>query len=194
MIYALVVDDHPGMRRGLVGALRGEPGIAPLATASGMREGLAEAHRAKPDVALVDYRLAEGDGLVLCHELKLLPWPPAVLIYSAFARPELGLAAALAGADGMVDKRASLNELLDAIRIVVKGGSALPPLDAKTVEQATSRLEPEDLPILGMKLDGTTLREIASVLRLDEGELSRRVATMLGRLTGWGPPWPPDRS
>jgi DNA-binding NarL/FixJ family response regulator len=184
VIRALIVDDHPAVLGGLVSALRSEPGLVPLATATGVSGALNEAERRAPNVALIDYRLADGDGLVLCHALKLLASPPAVLIYSAFARWELALAAKVAGADGMVDKGAPLDELFDAIRTVARGGKALPALRPEAVERSVMRLDPEDLPILGMRIDGATLAEIASVLQLEERELSRRLAAMLGRLAG----------
>jgi DNA-binding NarL/FixJ family response regulator len=50
----------------------------------------------------------------------------AVLIYSAFAGQELVLAAIVAGADGLLDKAASLEELFDAVRTVGRGGKARP--------------------------------------------------------------------
>ena len=121
---------------------------------------------------------------MLCHEVKKLPSPPAVLIYSAFARRELALAATVAGADGMVDKGAPLDELFDAIRTVSGGGKALPVLRPGAVARTVRRLDPEDLPILGMRIDGATLAEIGSVLHLEERELSRRFVAMLGRLVG----------
>jgi DNA-binding NarL/FixJ family response regulator len=184
MIRALIVDDHPAVVSGLVSALRSEPGLIPLGTASGLSAALVEAARSGPNVALIDYQLADGDGLRLCHELKQLPVPPAVLIYSAFARRELALAATVAGADGMVDKGSSLDELFSAIWTVYRGGKALPALRPDGVERSVRRLEPEDLPILGMRVDGATLPEIATVLHLEESELSRRLAAMLGRLAG----------
>jgi len=186
VIRALIVDDHPAVVSGLVGALRSEPGLVPLGTASGLSAALVEAARSAPNVALIDYQLADGNGLQLCHELKQLPAPPAVLIYSAFARRELALAATVAGADGMVDKGSSLDELFSAIWTVYRGGKALPPLHPDGLERSLSRLDPEDLPILGMRVDGATLPEIAAVLQLEERELSRRLAAMLSRLAGDG--------
>lgn len=135
------------------------------------------------EVALVDRHLADGDGLVLCHELELMSSAPAVVIYSAFAGPELRVAASVAGADGLVGKGAPLDELFTAIRTVAKGGKALPPLRRGAVEQVVARLDSEDLPILGMRLDGVSLKDIAAVLHLGERELSGRVITILDRLT-----------
>ena len=182
MIRTLIVDDHPAVLRGLVSGLRFEPGMVAVATATDLTTALTEAKRSDPNVAVIDYQLAHGDGLSLCHALKALAAPPAVLIYSAFARRELAVAARVAGADGMVDKGASLDELLDAIRAVYRGENALPALRPEMLERAAQRLDPDDLPILGMRVEGTTLSEIASVLQVEEREVSRRLATMLGRL------------
>ena len=187
MIRTLIVDDHPAVLSGLVSALRSEPGLIPLATATGVSSALIEAERVGPSVALIDYQLADGDGLMLCQELKRRASPPAVLIYSAFARRELALAATVVGADGMLDKGAPLNELFDAILTVAKGGKALP-LRPEAVERAVTRLEPQDLPILGMRIDGATLSEIGAVLRLEARELSRRLTALVGRLHDRGAP------
>jgi DNA-binding NarL/FixJ family response regulator len=182
MIRTLIVDDHPAVRGGLVRALRSEPGLVPVATAGGVTEALAAASQVRPGVVLADYQLPDGDGLALCHELKRLASPPAVIVYSAFARRELALAAALAGADGLVDKGASLEELFGAIRAVAKGSTALPELEGQAIERIAARVEPEDLPILGMRMDGATPSEIATVLQIGERELSRRLAGLVGRI------------
>lgn len=182
MVRALIVDDHPAVLSGLVSAFRSEPGLVPLGTATGLSAAVQQAELRGPNVALVDYHLADGDGLVLCHRLKCLASPPAVLMYSASVRQELAVAARVAGADGMIDKGAPLDDLFAAIRTVYRGGKALPALRPAVVERVVTRLDPDDLPILGMSVDGVTLPEIATVLHLDEDELSRRVVAMLGQL------------
>jgi DNA-binding NarL/FixJ family response regulator len=184
VIRALIVDDHPAVLSGLVGAFRAEPGLVPLGTATGVSAALRAAERVQPNVALVDYHLPDGDGLTLCHKLKLLASPPAVLIYSAFARRELALAATVAGADGMVDKGVPLDELFAALRTIARGGKVLPALRPEAVEHTATRLDPQDLPILGMRMDGATLSDIGSVLHLEQRELSSRLTALLGRLTG----------
>ena len=52
----------------------------------------------------------------------------------------------------------------------------------EAVEHDLARLEPEDLPILGMRMKEATLSEIASVLHLDEQDLSPRLVAMVERL------------
>ena len=182
VIRTLVVDDHPAVLNGLVAALRSEPGIVPVATATGSTGALRQVERTRPDVLLLDYQLADGDGLSLCHELKRLAAPPAVLIYSGFAGPGLGIAARVAGVDGMVNKDASLEDLFAAIRTLARGGTVLPPLRPAAVEASITRLDLDDLPILAMRTDGATPAEIATVLRVEEHEVARRMLRMLHRL------------
>jgi DNA-binding NarL/FixJ family response regulator len=182
LIEVLVVDDHPAVRVGLMVLLRSEPGIVPIATAAGMQEAIELAQKTRPEVALVDYELGDGDGLALCYQLKADAAPPGVLIYSAFARDGLSLAARAAGADGLLDKGAPPEDLFGAIRALA--GRRLPP-PAVVRDQlvvGARRLQSEDLPILGMLLDGAPRAEIAAVLRLTQPQLDRRVHGMLARL------------
>jgi DNA-binding NarL/FixJ family response regulator len=182
VIRTLVVDDHPAVLAGLVGALRMEPGFVPVATATGAEAAMRQVGRSRPDIALVDYQLADGDGLTLCHELKLLTSPPRVLLYSGMAGADLAVAARVAGADGMLNKDAPLEQLFAAIRTVMRGGQVLPPLRPAASEAHIGRLDPDDLPILGMRMDGVPAKEIATVLRVDERDVSHRIVAMLRRL------------
>jgi hypothetical protein len=50
------------------------------------------------------------------------------------------------------------------------------------LELASSRLDPDDLPILGMIMDRTDRGEIASVLQITPEELEARIVRMLGAL------------
>lgn len=187
MIRVLLVDDHPALRAGLFTVLRAEPGIVPQAAVSSPREALAELGRGRPDLVLLDYHLQEGDGLTFCHRLKQRSEPPRVLIYSAYADERLTIPAMVAGADGVANKAAPAEELFEAVRIIAKGETLLPPVSRELMEVAASRLEPDDLPILGMIMDRTERSEIADVLRLSPAELEERVVRMLGALRGETP-------
>jgi DNA-binding NarL/FixJ family response regulator len=178
----LVVDDHAAVRAGLVGLLRREPGLVPLGAVGTVEEALREARSLEPQVALIDFQLPDGDGLQLCRELKLLPKPPRVVIYSAFARPALAVAATLAGADGLVDKGVEVDDLFDAIRAVGRGEQALPALEPEMVTRCTARLNPDDVSIFGMLMSGTALSDVASVLSTDEQKVEERLRGMLGDL------------
>ncbi len=182
MIRVLLVDDHPALRAGLYTVLRAEPGIVPQAAVASPSEALEEMERGRPDLVLLDYHLQEGDGLTLCHRLKTSPDPPQVLIYSAYADTRLTIPAMVADADGVANKAGPAEDLFDAIRTISRGGSLLPPVSRELLEEASSRLDPDDLPILGMIMDRTKRDEIAGVLDIPPETLRRRIERMLEAL------------
>jgi DNA-binding NarL/FixJ family response regulator len=182
MIRVLLVDDHPALRAGLYTVLRAEPGIVPQAAVASPSEALEEMERGRPDLVLLDYHLQEGDGLSLCLRLKTSPDPPHVLIYSAYADTRLTIPAMVAAADGVANKAGPAEDLFDAIRTISRGGSLLPPVSRELLEEASSRLDPDDLPILGMIMDRTKRDEIAGVLDIPPETLRRRIERMLPAL------------
>ena len=182
MIRIAIVDPQPAVRAGLAMLLRTEPGLMPVGAATSFDDGLALARRLRPDVVVVEHHLPEGDGIALCRRLGALPRAPRVVLHTAEPAPELSLLARVASADGLVDKLAAPEELFEAVRVVARGGSALPPLDAREMDAAAHLLDPEDLPLLAMLADGTAADDAADTLHLDHRRVSRRIERMLGRL------------
>lgn len=179
MIRTLIVDDHAAVRAGLMSILRREPGLVPLGAVGSAEEALRDARRLEPQVALIDYQLPDGDGLTLCRDLKQLPNPPRVVVYSAFARPALAVAAKLAGAEGMLDKGVEVDDLFDTVRAVGRGETALPPLAPEMISRCTARLAANDVSIFGMVMSGTSIEDIASVIGIGEQEVEDRLRAML---------------
>jgi DNA-binding NarL/FixJ family response regulator len=182
MIRLLIVDDHPAMRAGLTAVLRAEPGIVPLGAASSEDDLPAMLERTRPDVVLLDYHLPGADGLKLCRRMKREEHAPAVLLYSAYADSAMVVPAILAGADGLMNKSAPAPELFDALRAVARGDRVLPPVPRELLENASGRIDPADMPILAMMIDGTSPAEVADALRVDRHEVSRRIDAMIERL------------
>lgn len=182
MIRILLVDDHPALRAGLTAVLRAEPGLVPLGTAASEEELWPALHRTKPDVVVLDYHVPPADGLQLCRRIKRSMVPPRVLLYSAYADASLVIPSMLAGADGVVNKGAPANELYDAIRTVARGERVIPPLSRELLDDANNRLDSDDLPILGMALDGTPESEIARTLGLSADEMTHRMDRMISTL------------
>ena len=159
--------------------LRTEPGLVPVGSAAGAEAGYELVARLRPGVVLLEHRLLDGDGLALSRRLKALPHGPRVIIYTSEMDAVM---ARVAGADGLVDKAAEPPELFEAIRIVARGGLALPPLDREELDAAAHLIEPEDLALLAMLVDGTSAGEVADTLNLDRRRIGRRIERLLGRL------------
>jgi DNA-binding NarL/FixJ family response regulator len=183
VIRVAIVDDHQAIRLGLHTALRSEPGLVPVGSAASAGELAPLLYRSSPDIVLLDYNLPDIDGITLCRDIKAQALAPCVILYSAFADGSMTIPAILAGADGIVNKGVPARELFAAIREVISGGSALPPVSAEQLHAATATLEDADLPILGMLIDRTPIREIADTLRIEHTTLKRQIARMLEHLT-----------
>ena len=182
MTRIAIVDPQPAARAGLAMLLRGEPGLVPVGTATGAHGGAELAARRKPDVVLVEHRLPDGDGLALTRRLRALDRPPQVVLYTAYPEPSLGLLARVAGAAGLVDKQAEPAELFEAVRVVARGGTVLPPLAARELDAAAHLVDSDDLALLAMLVDRTPPAEVADALRLDSRRVQRRTERLLGRL------------
>ena len=182
VIRVAIVDPQPAVRAGLAMLLRTEPGLVPVGAGTDVHSGLELVARLRPDVVLVEQHLSDGDGIALCRRLKARGGSPRVILYTAEPAPELALLARVASADGLVDKLAAPDQLFEAIRVVSRGGSAVPPLDAREMDAAAHLIDPEDLALLAMLADGTAAGEVADTLHLDRRRLARRIERMLGRL------------
>jgi DNA-binding NarL/FixJ family response regulator len=177
-----VVDPQPAVRAGLAMLLRTEPGLVPIGAANGVHDGIELVERLHPGVVLLEQHLRDGDGLSLCRRLKALPRPPRVILYTADPDGTLVLLSRVACADGLVDKASPPEVLFEAIRVVARGGTSLPPLEPEQMDAAAHRIDPEDLAMLAMLVDGTSAGDVADTLRLDRRKVGRRIERMLGRL------------
>jgi len=182
MIRVCVVDDHPALRTGLWTVIRCEPGMSFAGSASGPDEAVTLVERVRPDVVLVDYQLPKEDGILLCQRLKGLAGPPKVIVYSAYSDSTLAIPAIVAGADGITNKAALADELLNAIRLVAHGRTVIPQISTGLRETSAAKLDTVELPIFSMMMDRTPLPEVAQVLGLEERELRGRLRAMLGKL------------
>jgi DNA-binding NarL/FixJ family response regulator len=177
-----IIDPQPAVRAGLAMLLRAEPGLVPVGAASGASEAHDLITRERPDVVLLEHHLRDGDGIALCRRVKSEPKAPRVILYTTLPDDEVELIARIAGADGIVDKAAPPDQLFEAIRLVARGATALPPLTRSQLDAAAHRVEPDDLALLAMLMDRTSPADVAATLHLDRGGVARRTERVLGRL------------
>jgi DNA-binding NarL/FixJ family response regulator len=175
MIRVAILDRHPAVRAGVDALLRAQPGFATVGSAAGAHALLSLLYRTDPDVVVLD-------DIELVPRVKTETPRTRVVVYAADATPDLAIAAAIAGADGAVDKTADAEELLRGIRDVAAGVRALPCVTPRMRARAAARLEPRDRPILAMRLAGTSARDIAAVIGVSAASLNARVRAIVSRL------------
>ena len=115
MTRVAILDRHPAVRAGLHALLRSHPGLAFAGSAAHRRELLPLLYRTDPDVLLVDQ-------LELVRRVKTEAPRTRVVLYVAEPSSELLLAAAVAGADGVLDKSAIRERA--AVRAARRAGAA----------------------------------------------------------------------
>lgn len=181
-LRTVVVDDHPAVRRGLVEILDAEEGIRVVGAVGNAREGLQEVERHRPDVAVLDYHLPDEDGLRMCLRLQSLPKTPGTVVYSAFADDALAVLGLVAGADRLTSKAVPAPQLCAAVVAVGNGEDVFVRPSTAALERQGSRLDPDDVAILGMLAHRTEPAEIAEVLAISSEWLTARRWAMLRRL------------
>jgi DNA-binding NarL/FixJ family response regulator len=186
MLRVALLDDHPAVLAGLHRLLESTPDLEAVCVTDNAPQLLRELDGDRPDVVVLDYDLARGDGLTLCQTLKQRARPPAVVIYSAYAGPALAISSRLAGADALVDKRAPVGELVEAIRRVADGESIAAEVAPDAQQAAVRRLSPDDVPVASMLLAGTSHHGIAEALATDRRDVARRVRRIVGQLRPTG--------
>lgn len=190
-VKILLVEDHPAMRFG-VGALLGTSEDLDLVDeADNAEEALNLAQSERPDLAIVDLQL-KGDqsGVELCRELKSLPDPPKVLVYTAHNSRENAQAALLSGADGFLHKGLDYGELPETVRRTYAGERpwllGVEEEEAERHLQAASEENPltsRERDILNLVHAGRTNPEIASELSVSLSTVKTHVGHIL-RKTG----------
>jgi DNA-binding NarL/FixJ family response regulator len=183
-----IIDPQPAVRAGLAMLLRAEPGMIPVGAAAGATDGADVLARERPDVVLLEHHLRDGDGISLCRRLKAEGGrAPRVILYTTLPDDEVELVARIAGADGIVDKAAAPADLFEAIRLVARGETALPPLTREALDAAAHRVEPDDLALLAMLVDRTPAADVAATLHMDRRRVAKRTERVLGRLRNGRP-------
>ena len=166
MIRTLIVDHHPALRAGVKVVLEAERDMVVVGDTGAQEELLPLLRRTRPDVVLLDCHPPKVAGLRACRLIKCLIPAPRVLIYSAYADERLGVAARVAGADGLLDKNSSALDLVRAIRVVHSGRQLLEPIRPGDVQHAIRSLDRQEAQILEMLLDDVPPSEIAVALSM----------------------------
>jgi DNA-binding NarL/FixJ family response regulator len=165
MIRVAFLDDHTAVRAGVQAILAREADMQLVGFAAHEHTLWPLLERTHPAIVVVDLHHPGRDGLALCLQIKRQPDPPAVLLYSAQASA-LAVAAAVAGADAIVNKSADAAILVKAIRAVAWTPRPTPAISPKMKATAAARLDPTDHAILAMRVAGDSPVEIAERLHV----------------------------
>lgn len=183
-LTVLIVDDHFVVRSGLAASLELDDGIKVVGEAERGEDVVSAYKQLRPRVVLMDLQLPGMSGIAATAALRSQDANARVLIFSTFARDDEIQAALDAGALGFLQKSASRNELLSALREVSQGRKTLAPEIARRLNEL--RLGPaitaREREILALIANGQANKEIAAALFISEDTVKRHVSHILEKL------------
>jgi two-component system nitrate/nitrite response regulator NarL len=173
-VRVVVVDDHPFFRDGLTRGLVNGGRVDVVGEAENGRDALELIAELRPDVAVVDYQMADLDGLQVLSAIIRDGLPTRVLMLSAVVESSIVYASVEAGAAGYLSKEARRQEIVDAVLAVSRGRTVVPPeLAAGLVSQIRMRAEsnrpilsPRELEVLKGFARGLSVPELGKELFL----------------------------
>lgn len=120
-VRILIVDDHPIVRRGLIGMINQEPDLKVVSEAENFHQALDSIKANMPDLAIVDLTLEGISGLELIKQIKVM-WPNLpVLVLSMHDEMLYAERVLRAGAKGYIMKQEGTERLSLAIRTIMRG-------------------------------------------------------------------------
>ncbi len=140
MIRVAIIEDDPVMRDLLSGAVEACDDMMVTSTADNvaMASGMIEA--GGYDVLLCDLGLPDGSGITLIRQEALTGRDTDILVITIFANQNKVLDAIRAGARGYLLKDERIEDCIEAIRNIRRGGSPISPIIAR---QLLGQITPE---------------------------------------------------
>jgi len=191
-IRVFVTDDHSIVRKGIRATLELIPDIEFVGEASNGREAVETVASANPDVILMDLMMPEMDGIEAIRQIKAANPDIRILVLTTFAGEDKIFPAIKAGALGYQLKDSEPEELVEAIRQVSRGETALHPIIARKVLQEISRpteksptpdpLTPREVEVLRLVAQGLENPEMAEKLVISEATVRTHVSNIMIKL------------
>ena len=190
-IRILLADDHHIVRAGVRQLLESASDLQVIAEAGDGEEAQALIQKHKPDVAVLDVQMPKATGIEVTRWVRANMPEVGVLILTAYDDDPYVMAVLQAGANGYVLKTAQTEDLIQAVRDVNEGKSALDPsitrklmsnlfkgTEKKIVEPLTDR----ELDVLRLAAKGFTNKAIGMQLSISDRTVQGHLAHIFAKL------------
>jgi DNA-binding NarL/FixJ family response regulator len=190
-IRVLLADDHHMVRAGIRELLEGAGDVQVIAEAGDGEEAQALIEKHKPDVAVLDIQMPKASGIEVTRWVRVHLPQVGVLILTAYDDDPYVMAVLQAGANGYVLKTARPEELIQAVRDVHEGKSALDPsitrklmtnLFKRPQESAVEPLTEREHDVLHLAARGFTNKAIGVQLAISDRTVQGHLAHIFAKL------------
>lgn len=191
MIKILIADDHPIVRQGLKQILSEESDMGVLGEAQNSQEVLELVRKQDWDIVILDITMPGRGGIDVLKELKHEHPKLPVLMLSVHPEDQYAVRALKAHASGYMTKDSAPEELVKAIRKILRGGKYISStlaeklvfdLETETEKPLHETLSDREHQVLLMIASGKTVSEIAKELSLSVKTIDTYRARILEKM------------
>ena len=190
MIRILITDDHPVVRQGIKQILNELEEEKIIQEAGNGRELFAKLCKNDFDIILLDISMPDRSGFDVLEEIKKTKPDIPVLILTMYPQEQYAIRAFKLGASGFLMKITAADELLVAVRKILKGAKYITPLLAESLAESFDetdkpihrKLSEREHTVLIKIARGKSIREIAEDLLLSEKTISTYRSRVLNKL------------
>ena len=190
-IRILLADDHHIVRAGIRQLLETAKDLQVVAEAADGEEAQSLIQEHRPDVAVLDIQMPKASGIEVTRWVRAHFPEVGVLILTAYNDEPYVMAVLQAGANGYVLKTANADELIQAVRDVYEGKSALDPaITRKLMDNLFKKSEhitsepPTDreLDVLRLAAKGFTNKAIGIQLGISDRTVQGHLAHIFAKM------------
>jgi DNA-binding NarL/FixJ family response regulator len=197
VIRVLLVDDQALIRSGIRSLLEAEDDIEVVGEAADGQQGVALVREHRPDIALIDVQMPVLDGIEATRQIVADDRLSCVrvVILTNYGLDEYIFRALRAGASGFLLKDTEPAELLQALRVVMRGDALLSPaVTRKLVSEFVARppdahssagletLTNREREVLALVAHGLSNDEIAAAMTLSPTTAKTHVSRAMTKL------------
>ena len=184
MYRILIADDHAIVLEGLCSLLSQESDFSILATAQDGREAVYQSRQLRPDLVITDLSMPNLNGIDAARQIKKTQPEMIILCLSMHTEEKLIAAAISAGISGYVLKDCAVQELIQAIRIVLANHVYISPAITSVIVEGYKEslktlpstvftsLTPREREIVQLIAEGDSIKTIAGKLCLSVKTIS----------------------
>ncbi len=190
-IRVLLADDHAVVREGIRQFLERAKDIVVVAEADDGEAAMSLIRAHQPDVAVLDIQMPKATGIEVTRWVRANMRETGVLVLTAYDDDPYIIAVLQAGANGYVLKTASPLEIIQAVRDVHEGKSAINQAIAQRLiafviqqknEAPIEKLSDREMEVLLSLAKGLTNRAIAAQLGISDRTVQGHIAHIFDKM------------
>jgi DNA-binding NarL/FixJ family response regulator len=197
VIRIVLAEDNALLRDGIRRILDAAEDLELVGAYGSFDELLAGVKEHAPDVVVTDIRMpptGTDEGIRAAAELRASQPEVGVVVLSQYVSPQYAVALLDQGSQGraylLKDRVADVDDLVDAIRVVARGGSVIDPQVVDELVRSRSRAErsplehltPREREVLAEMASGKSNAAIAGTLVLSERAVEKHINSIFSKL------------